>query len=426
MEVKVPQLPESVADATLVAWHRKVGEAVRRDENLVDLETDKVVLEVPAPANGLLKEIRIADGATVTSGEVLAVIEPGEVAASQAPAGSAAASPSPAQAGAPAPASAAAPAISTPAPATTSAPGSAAEQPAPRMGPAARKLVGEHALEPSSIAASGRDGRLTKGDVLDHLAREQERGPAPAGRVAVAADGATVGPRHEQRVQMTRLRQRIAERLVEAQHTAAMLTTFNEADMSAIKALREKYQEQFQSRYEIKLGFMAFFVRAVIEALKVYPILNASIDGNEIVYHEYFDIGVAVSTDRGLLVPVLRDAQNMSLAEIEVGIKDFGDRARKGDIGMDELTWGTFTITNGGIFGSLMSTPILNPPQSGILGMHAIQDRPVVVDGAIVIRPMMYLALSYDHRIVDGRDAVRFLVHVKQQLEDPSRLILQI
>jgi len=418
MEVKVPQLPESVADATLVAWHRKVGELVRRDENLVDLETDKVVLEVPAPANGLLKEIRIADGATVTSGEILAVIEPGEVAATQAPAGSAV-NPSPTV-------SAVAPAVSTPSAAAPSAPGDAAGQPAPRMGPAARKLVGEHALEPSSIAASGRDGRLTKGDVLEHLAREQERGPAAGGREVPATDGASAGPRHEQRVQMTRLRQRIAERLVEAQHTAAMLTTFNEADMSAIKALREKYQEQFQSRYEIKLGFMAFFVRAVIEALKVYPILNASIDGNEIVYHEYFDIGVAVSTDRGLLVPVLRDAQNMSLAEIEVGIKDFGDRARKGEVGMDELTGGTFTITNGGIFGSLMSTPILNPPQSGILGMHAIQERPVVVDGAIVVRPMMYLALSYDHRIVDGRDAVRFLVHVKQQLEDPSRLILQI
>jgi 2-oxoglutarate dehydrogenase E2 component (dihydrolipoamide succinyltransferase) len=423
MEVKVPQLPESVADATLVAWHRKVGEAVRRDENLVDLETDKVVLEVPAPANGLLKEIRIADGATVTSGEVLAVIEPGDVAATQAPVASAA--PAPASANAPAASAAAAPAVAAPAAATAPAHGVAADHAAPRMGPAARKLVGEHALEPSSIAASGRDGRLTKGDVLDHLAREQQRSPAPAMR-APAADGAAGGARHEQRVQMTRLRQRIAERLVEAQHTAAMLTTFNEADMSAIKALREKYQEQFQSRYEIKLGFMAFFVRAVIEALKVYPILNASIDGNEIVYHEYFDIGVAVSTDRGLLVPVLRDAQNMSLAEIEVGIKDFGDRARKGDIGMEELTGGTFTITNGGIFGSLMSTPILNPPQSGILGMHAIQERPVVVDGAIVIRPMMYLALSYDHRIVDGRDAVRFLVHVKQQLEDPSRLILQI
>ena len=429
MEVKVPQLPESVADATLVAWHRKVGEAVRRDENLVDLETDKVVLEVPAPANGLLKEIRIADGATVTSGEVLAVIEPGEVAANQAPAASTATATAsvPASAGASATAAAAeaAPAVA-PTAAATLAPAGGAGQSAPRMGPAARKLVGEHALEPSSIAASGRDGRLTKGDVLDHLARERERAPAPAGRGAPAADGAAGGPRHEQRVQMTRLRQRIAERLVEAQHTAAMLTTFNEADMSAIKALREKYQEQFQSRYEIKLGFMAFFVRAVIEALKVYPILNASIDGNEIVYHEYFDVGVAVSTDRGLLVPVLRDAQNLSLAEIEVGIKDFGDRARKGDIGMDELTGGTFTITNGGIFGSLMSTPILNPPQSGILGMHAIQDRPVVVDGAIVVRPMMYLALSYDHRIVDGRDAVRFLVHVKQQLEDPSRLILQI
>jgi 2-oxoglutarate dehydrogenase E2 component (dihydrolipoamide succinyltransferase) len=427
MEVKVPQLPESVADATLVAWHRKVGEAVRRDENLVDLETDKVVLEVPAPANGLLKEIRIADGATVTSGEVLAVIEPGEVAAQQA--GKAPAESSgKASAEAPAKASAAASA------AAKSATPAGADQPAPRMGPAARKLVEEHSLEPSSIAASGRDGRLTKGDVLEHLARGQDREPAPAardgsapaGHDAPAADSTAPGSRHEQRVPMTRLRQRIAERLVEAQRTAAMLTTFNEADMSAIVALREKYQEQFQSRYEIKLGFMAFFVRAVIEALKVYPILNASIDGNEVVYHEYFDIGVAVSTDRGLLVPVLRDAQSMSLAEIEVGIKDFGDRARKGDIGMDELTGGTFTITNGGIFGSLMSTPILNPPQSGILGMHAIQQRPVVVDGAIVIRPMMYLALSYDHRIVDGRDAVRFLVHVKQQLEDPSRLILQI
>ena len=417
MEVKVPQLPESVADATLVAWHRKVGETVRRDENLVDLETDKVVLEVPAPANGLLKEIRIADGATVTSGEVLAVIEPGEVAAAQAPAAAAATVLAVAPKAAP---------TSTKATPSAPAPAGDAAQPAPRMGPAARKLVGEHALEPSSIAASGRDGRLTKGDVLEHLAREQARGPASGTREAPAAEGAIAGPRHEQRVQMTRLRQRIAERLVEAQHSAAMLTTFNEADMSAIKALREKYQEQFQSRYEIKLGFMAFFVRAVIEALKVYPILNASIDGNEIVYHEYFDIGVAVSTDRGLLVPVLRDAQNMSLAEIEVGIKDFGDRARKGEIGMDELTGGTFTITNGGIFGSLMSTPILNPPQSGILGMHAIQQRPVVVDDAIVIRPMMYLALSYDHRIVDGRDAVRFLVHVKQQLEDPSRLILQI
>jgi 2-oxoglutarate dehydrogenase E2 component (dihydrolipoamide succinyltransferase) len=425
MEVRVPQLPESVADATLVAWHRKVGEAVRRDENLVDLETDKVVLEVPAPANGLLKEIRIADGATVTSGEVLAVIEPGEVAAAQSPAAAtaeAAVAAPPAQpaTGKPTAATPAAPAVTV-----SPAPADNPEQPAPRMGPAARKLVGEHALEPSRIAASGRDGRLTKGDVLEHLAREQERGPAVAGK-GIAADGGAMGPRQEQRVQMTRLRQRIAERLVEAQHTAAMLTTFNEADMSAIKALREKYQEQFQSRYEIKLGFMAFFVRAVIEALKVYPILNASIDGTEIVYHEFFDIGVAVSTDRGLLVPVLRDAQNMSLAEVEVGIKDFGDRARKGEIGMDELTGGTFTITNGGIFGSLMSTPILNPPQSGILGMHAIQERPVVVDGAIVIRPMMYLALSYDHRIVDGRDAVRFLVHVKQQLEDPSRLILQI
>ena len=439
MEVKVPQLPESVADATLVAWHRKVGESVRRDENLVDLETDKVVLEVPAPANGLLKEIRIADGATVTSGEVLAVIEPGEAAASQSEgANSAAAATPPAAAQAPAatatPAASPPPAATAASPASTMSSASTAPAPAkdtdstgtpPRMGPAARKLVEEHSLEPSRIAASGRDGRLTKGDILEHLAREQDQGPQGAAAAETLADGAA-GSRREQRVQMTRLRQRIAERLVEAQHTAAMLTTFNEADMSAIVALREKYQEQFQSRYEIKLGYMGFFVRAVTEALRVYPVLNASIDGSEIVYHEYFDIGVAVSTDRGLLVPVLRDAQSLSLAEIEVGIRDFGERARKGEVGMDELTGGTFTITNGGIFGSLMSTPIINPPQSGILGMHAIQQRPVVVDGAIVIRPMMYLALSYDHRIVDGRDAVRFLVHVKQQLEDPSRLVLQI
>jgi 2-oxoglutarate dehydrogenase E2 component (dihydrolipoamide succinyltransferase) len=441
MEVKVPQLPESVADATLVAWHRKVGEAVRRDENLVDLETDKVVLEVPAPANGVLKEIRINDGTTVTSGEVLAVIEPGEAPAQAAsePAGDAAESEatdstaaesargeSKATQSAPAAASSAAPvAASNGGPSDASAP--------LRMGPAVRKLVEENALDPARISGSGRDGRLTKGDVLEYLAdrsgselgtgESHERAPVQS-RPPEAPAASSL--RREQRVQMTRLRQRIAERLVEAQQTAAMLTTFNEADMSEIVALRKKYQEQFQSRYDIKLGFMSFFVRAVVESLRAYPVLNASVDGNEIVYHEYFDIGVAVSTERGLLVPVLRDAHLMNMAEIESGIRDFGLRARNGEIGMEELTGGTFTITNGGIFGSMMSTPILNPPQSGILGMHAIQERAVVVDGEIAIRPMMYLALSYDHRIVDGREAVQFLVHVKQQLEDPARLVLQI
>lgn len=420
MEVKVPQLPESVADATLVSWHRKVGEAVHRDENLVDLETDKVVLEVPAPTNGVLKEIRMSDGATVRSGEVLAVIEPGEAGAEEGPPPEPTSRPSEAIETA---ASAAAPASAA---ASESA---AAPAAAPRMGPAARKLVEEHELDPARVTATGRDGRLTKGDVLDYLATEREAGvDIEEGPGAAAEEAWAPAPseRREQRVAMTRLRQRIAERLVEAQRSAAMLTTFNEADMSAIVALRAKYQERFQARYEIKLGFMSFFVRAVIEGLRAFPVLNASVDGTDIVYHEYFDIGVAVSTERGLLVPVLRDAQAMSMGEIEAGIRDFGARARSGEIGMDELTGGTFTITNGGIFGSMMSTPILNPPQSGILGMHAIQERPVVVNGEIAIRPMMYLALSYDHRLVDGRDAVQFLVHVKEQLEDPARLVLQI
>jgi 2-oxoglutarate dehydrogenase E2 component (dihydrolipoamide succinyltransferase) len=398
-----------------------VGEPVRRDENLVDLETDKVVLEVPAPVNGVLTEIRIGDGKTVTSGEVLAVIEPGEIKES-APAASA----SPASK---ARTEAASVAESEPESESETASDAVAEASgagesgtpadAPRMGPAARKLIEEHALNPASIAPAGRDGRLTKSDVLTYLARHE----APAGAPAAEAPRRQ---RSEQRVQMTRLRQRIAERLVEAQQTAAMLTTFNEADMSAVMALRKKYQEQFQSRYGIKLGFMSFFVRAVVESLRAYPVLNASVDGSEIVYHEYFDIGVAVSTDRGLMVPVLRDASLMDMGEIESTIRDFGERARSGDIGMDDLTGGTFTITNGGVFGSMLSTPILNPPQSGLLGMHAINERPVVVNGEIVIRPMMYLALSYDHRIVDGRDAVQFLVHVKQQLEDPARLVLQI
>jgi 2-oxoglutarate dehydrogenase E2 component (dihydrolipoamide succinyltransferase) len=404
IEVKVPPLPESVTDATLVAWHHKAGDSVRRDENLVDLETDKVVLEVPAPSDGVLSEIRIADGTTVTAGEVLAVLEPGEVAD--------AAPSEPAAAAAPAAAEAAAPA--EPVPVAESDDGQ-------KMGPAARALIEEHDLDPSRITGSGRDGRITKSDVLSHLAD----GSASESRVMPAPQIGTYG-RSEQRVPMTRLRARVAERLVQVQQNAALLTTFNEVDMSAIIALRKQYQEEFTKRHDIKLGFMSFFVRASIEALRAFPVVNAAVDGSDIVYHEYFDIGVAVSTDRGLLVPVIRDAQTLSLADIEKTIADFGQRARSGEIGMEELTGGTFTITNGGIFGSMLSTPILNPPQSGILGMHSIQERAMVVDGEILARPMMYLALTYDHRIIDGREAVQFLVHIKQQLEDPARLVLQI
>jgi 2-oxoglutarate dehydrogenase E2 component (dihydrolipoamide succinyltransferase) len=459
IEVKVPQLPESVADATLVAWHKKAGDTVRRDENLVDLETDKVVLEVPAPADGVLKEIVAADGAVVTSGQLLAVLEAGEVAAA-APAAAAAAAPAASAASASRPAAPAKPAAPPPkaAPAQQSlkAAPAAAQAPKPvpaatrppgampatdegtrgiaaanRMGPAVRKLVEEHDLDPGSIAGSGREGRITKSDVLDYIADHRATTVGidheMSSRGGLGPEPLAVGPaRNEQRVAMTRLRARIAERLLEAQQQAAMLTTFNEADMTAVMALRAKHQDQFQERHGIKLGFMSFFVKACIEALRQYPLLNASIDANDIIYHEFFDIGVAVSTDRGLVVPVLRNAEQMSFAEIELAIRDFGERARKGALQMEDLTGGTFTITNGGIFGSLMSTPILNPPQSGILGMHKILERPMVVNGKIEARPMMYLALTYDHRIVDGREAVQFLVHVKEQIEDPSRLLLQV
>jgi 2-oxoglutarate dehydrogenase E2 component (dihydrolipoamide succinyltransferase) len=436
IEVKVPQLPESVTDATLVAWHRKVGEAVRRDENLVDLETDKVVLEVPAPTDGVVVELKVADGATVTSGQVLAVLQPGAVSdepatgsAEEAPQSSAGAGPagaSSAQGGVAAAGAAAqaAPATAESAREESQASGGDGGQ---RMGPAVRNLIEEHDLDPADILGSGREGRITKTDVLEYLARARDTNVSVEVEESVGRDGGGgTSARSEQRVPMTRLRARIAERLVEAQQTAAMLTTFNEADMSAVMALRSRYQERFQKRYDVKLGYMSFFVRAVIESLRQYPLLNASIDGKEIVHHEYFDIGVAVSTERGLVVPVLRDAQLMGFADIEKAILDYGTRARQGDLGMEELTGGTFTITNGGIFGSLMSTPIINPPQSGILGMHTIQERPVAVDGKVEIRPMMYLALTYDHRIVDGREAVQFLVRLKEQLEDPARLILQI
>ena len=412
IEVKVPQLPESVTDATVVTWHKRAGEAVRRDENLVDLETDKVVLEVPAPSNGVLKELKIEDGAIVTGGQVLALLEPGEVAAAPEAQPSAAEDPR-----------VEVPVADSPVETSTDKPTTGSD----RLGPAARRLVEEHKLDTAAIAGTGRDGRVTKSDVLDYLetrratsSESEEDSPI----AVAAADGAL--SRAEQRVPMTRLRTRIAERLIEAQQTAAMLTTFNEVDMSAVIELRSRHKQAFIDRHEVKLGFMSFFVKAAVEALRRFPMLNASLDEPDIVYHEYFDIGVAVSTDRGLIVPIIRNAESKSYADIEKAIADFGARSRSNDIKMEELTGGTFTITNGGIFGSLMSTPILNPPQSGILGMHSIEQRPVVVDGEVVARPMMYIALTYDHRLVDGREAVQFLVALKDLLEDPARLILQV
>jgi 2-oxoglutarate dehydrogenase E2 component (dihydrolipoamide succinyltransferase) len=435
IEVKVPQLPESVADATLITWHKKPGDAVRRDENLVDLETDKVVLEVPAPVDGIIKEIVAADGAVVTSGQVLAILEAGSAASAGA---AAAAKPSSASLQ-PVPAQKPTPQASAQSSARPSAAEAAAPQPqrtatsaSNRMGPAVRKLVEEHDLDPAAIAGSGREGRITKGDVLDYIADHQattvgiEHDVLSRAGVQQQEEPSGGGSRTEHRVAMTHLRARIAERLLQAQQQAAMLTTFNEVDMTAVSELRQRYQEQFTAKHGIKLGFMSFFVKASIEALRRFPVLNASVDGNDVVYHEFFDIGVAVSTERGLVVPVLRSAESMGYAAVESAIRDFGERARKGALQMEELTGGTFTLTNGGIFGSMMSTPILNPPQSGILGMHKIQSRPMVVDGNIEARPMMYLALTNDHRIVDGREAVQFLVHVKDLLEDPARLLLDV
>jgi 2-oxoglutarate dehydrogenase E2 component (dihydrolipoamide succinyltransferase) len=403
VEVRVPQLPESVSDATLVAWHKKPGDTVRRDENLADLETDKVVLEVPAPVDGVVKELKVDTGTTVTSGELLAVIAEG--AAAEAPAASGAAE---SAAGQPEPAASA---------------GGAA-----KLSPAARRLVEENQLNATRIPGSGRDGRITKGDVVQHLGGKQEPAPAPAPQPAAKpAPAATVsGARSEQRVPMTRLRSRIAQRLVEAQATQALLTTFNEVDMHALNELRGRYKDAFEKKHGVRLGFMSFFVKACVEALKRFPVVNASVEGNDIVYHEYFDVGVAVSTDRGLVVPILRDADSMSFADIEKAVTGYANRAREGTITLEELTGGTFSITNGGVFGSLMSTPIVNAPQSAILGMHKIQPRPMVVNGEIAVRPMMYLAVTYDHRIIDGREAVQFLVAVKDALEDPARLLLQV
>jgi 2-oxoglutarate dehydrogenase E2 component (dihydrolipoamide succinyltransferase) len=430
-EVKVPALPESVSEATVVTWHKQPGDAVERDENLVDLETDKVVLEVPAPEDGVLGEILKPEGETVTAGEVVATLGSGDDAA--------------------APAAAAESASTDAAPTATEADAAAAPaMPAgesPALSPAVRYLVDEHGLDPSRIPATGRNGRLLKEDVVRYV--EQGGGaaeapstpaPAPAPAPASAPAGETAAPaapaapaaamptgeREERRVPMTRLRQRIAERLVEAQQTAAMLTTFNEVNMQPVMDIRSRYKDQFVKTHDTKLGFMSFFVKAAVEALKRFPAVNASIDGTDILYHGYYDIGIAVSTERGLMVPVLRDADQLSFAEIEAAIADFGQRAQQGKIEIDELTGGTFTITNGGVFGSLVSTPILNPPQSGILGMHKTQERPVAENGQVVVRPMMYLAHSYDHRIIDGKEAVQFLVTIKDMLEDPARLLLEV
>jgi 2-oxoglutarate dehydrogenase E2 component (dihydrolipoamide succinyltransferase) len=433
-EIRVPQLPESVADATLVAWHKQPGDAVSRDENLADLETDKVVLEVPAPLNGVIKEIRIQSGTTVTSGQVLAVID-------EAAAGTSAASSSAAKAPAIAAKSApvAAAAVST----AKEGDGEAAKD-AGKLSPSVRRLVEENKLDPGAIPASGKDGRLTKSDVVDFLGKHpngsgpsaaapaeqatpQQASPAPAARAPVpAARPSAPGGRSEQRVPMTRLRQRIAQRLVDAQSTQALLTSFNEVDLTAVQELRARHKDRFEKEHGVKLGFMSFFVKASIEALKKFPVVNASVDGTDILYHEYYDIGVAVSTDRGLMVPVVRDADAKSFADIEKEIAQYAKKAREGTISIEDLTGGTFTITNGGVFGSLLSTPIVNAPQSAILGMHKTQDRPMVVNGQIVVRPMMYLAVTYDHRIIDGREAVQFLVAVKEGLEDPGRMLLGI
>ena len=406
MEIRVPQLPESVADATLVAWRKQPGDTVSRDENLADLETDKVVLEVPAPAAGVIKEFKVQPGATVKSGDLLAIFEEGAAAVAPAKGAKSAKSAPVRETAAPA------------APAAATASGAAA-----KLGPAARRLVEENHVDPATVAGSGRDGRVSKADVAAHVARAAAPAAAPA---VVAGPVAVPGARAEQRVPMTRLRLRIAERLLQAQQNAALLTTFNEIDLTAISEIRARHKDRFEKEHGVKLGFMSFFVKASIEALRKYPVMNAAVDGNDIIYHEYYDIGVAVSTDRGLVVPVLRNAETLGFAQIERQINDYGVRARSGGLALEELQGGTFTITNGGVFGSMLSTPILNAPQSAILGMHKIQDRPMAVGGQVVVRPIMYLAVTYDHRIIDGREAVQFLVAIKDALEDPGRMLIGI
>ncbi|MBU3617301.1 2-oxoglutarate dehydrogenase complex dihydrolipoyllysine-residue succinyltransferase [Polynucleobacter sp. JS-Polo-80-F4] len=400
-EVKVPQLSESVAEATLLQWKKKVGDAVGQDEILIEIETDKVVLEVPAPSAGVLTEIIVADGGTVIAEQLIAKIDSTAVAAA-APA-AAAPAPAAAPAAAPAPAKAAAPAAKA---------GAAAA-------PSAAKILAEKNIDAGQVAGSGRDGRITKGDALNASAGSAKSAALPSAPVPM-------GDRPEERVPMSRLRARIAERLLESQANNAILTTFNEVNMAPVIAMRNKYKDQFEKVHGVKLGFMSFFVKAATHALKKFPLLNASVDGNDIVYHGYFDIGIAVSSPRGLVVPILRDVDQMNLADIEKKIAEFGAKARDGKLSIEELTGGTFSISNGGVFGSMLSTPIINPPQSAILGIHATKDRAVVENGQVVVRPINYLALSYDHRIIDGREAVLGLVAMKDALEDPSRLLLDL
>jgi 2-oxoglutarate dehydrogenase E2 component (dihydrolipoamide succinyltransferase) len=422
VEVKVPQLSESVAEATLLQWKKKPGEAVKADEILIEVETDKVVLEVPAPAAGVLAEITQPDGATVVADQLLARIDTAAVA------------------GAAAPAPAAAPAAAAPAPAAAAAAGSSKAGVAM---PAAAKIMADNQLAAGSVAGSGKDGRVTKGDVLGAI----QSGAASAGAASAAGQKPAQIPtgvpssslpqvaspaapslegRPEQRVPMTRLRARVAERLLQSQSTNAILTTFNEVNMQPVMDMRKRFQEKFEKEHGVKIGFMSFFVKAAVHALKKYPVLNASVDGNDIVYHGYFDVGIAVGSPRGLVVPILRNADQMSFADIEKKIAEFGTKARDGKLGIEEMTGGTFSISNGGVFGSMMSTPIINPPQSAILGVHATKDRAVVENGQVVVRPMNYLAMSYDHRIIDGREAVLGLVAMKEALEDPARLLFDI
>jgi 2-oxoglutarate dehydrogenase E2 component (dihydrolipoamide succinyltransferase) len=396
VNVKVPQLSESVAEATMLTWKKKAGEAVAQDEILIEIETDKVVLEVPAPSAGVLAEIVVGDGGTVVSDQVIAKIDSAAKATV-----------------------ASAPAAAAPA----AAPAAAASASAKAM-PSAAKLMAENNLSAAQVGGSGKDGRVTKGDVLATLS-----GTAPVAKTAAAAPAAphvNIGNRPEERVPMSRLRARIAERLLQSQQTNAILTTFNEVNMAPVMGMRSKYKDQFEKEHGVKLGFMSFFVKAAVHALKKYPVLNASVDGNDIVYHGYFDIGIAVGSPRGLVVPILRDADQLSLADIEKKIAEFGVKARDGKLTLDDLSGGTFSISNGGIFGSMLSTPIINPPQSAILGIHATKDRAVVENGQVVVRPINYLAMSYDHRIIDGREAVLGLVAMKEALEDPARLLLDL
>ena len=393
IEVKVPNLPESVADATIATWHKKIGDKVTRDENIVDLETDKVVLEVPAPADGILQEILFAEGATVQSGELLARIGVGAVA------------------------------VETPIEEKSSATVALNDQ---ATGPAVRRMLAEHDLQPNQIVGSGKDARITKEDVVSFIETSRNNAVKNVPVKSEPAAQVMVGAREERRVPMSRLRAKVAERLLQAQHNAAMLTTFNEVNLKAVMDLRVQYKDSFEKKHGVKLGFMSFFTKAVVESLKRFPAVNASIDGQDIIYHGYYDVGIAVSTERGLVVPVIRDADQLSMASIEKSISESAARARQGKLSLEEMQGGTFTITNGGVFGSLLATPIINPPQTGILGMHKIQERPIAENGQVVIRPMMYLALSYDHRLIDGKDSVQFLVSIKELLEDPSRLLLNI